>query len=92
MTISKDLFLAVLSMDTYNRGYGAGLSGLDISDENTTYWIGNARILRDAQDPGGVAEAAGFYAIAYEMTADVGEGADKLLAGQISYRGTEAAA
>ncbi len=26
MTISKELFLAILSMDAYNRGYGAGIS------------------------------------------------------------------
>ena len=25
MSISKDLFLAILSMDAYNRGYGAGV-------------------------------------------------------------------
>ena len=29
MTISKDLFLAILSMDAYNRGYGTGLAGLN---------------------------------------------------------------
>jgi hypothetical protein len=30
MTISdKDLFLAILSMDSYNRGYEPGISGLD---------------------------------------------------------------
>ena len=28
MTISKDLFLAILSMDSYNRGYGEGIAGL----------------------------------------------------------------
>jgi hypothetical protein len=26
--ISKELFLAILSMDSYNRGYGEGVSGL----------------------------------------------------------------
>ncbi len=28
MTLSKDLFLAILSMDSYNRGYGQGIRGL----------------------------------------------------------------
>jgi hypothetical protein len=28
MTISKDLFLAILSMDAYNRGYTQGVGGL----------------------------------------------------------------
>jgi hypothetical protein len=32
MTISKDLFLAILSMDAYNRGYGAGIADGDDSD------------------------------------------------------------
>lgn len=26
MTISKDLFLAILSMDAYNRGYASGMN------------------------------------------------------------------
>ncbi len=26
MTISKDLYLAILSMDAYNRGYGSGIA------------------------------------------------------------------
>ncbi len=28
MTISKDLFLSILSMDAYNRGYSLGIAGL----------------------------------------------------------------
>jgi hypothetical protein len=28
MAVSKDLYLALLSMDSYNRGYGAGIDGL----------------------------------------------------------------
>ena len=39
MTISKDLFLSILSMDAYNRGYNPGIEGL--SDAPGTR-IGNA--------------------------------------------------
>jgi hypothetical protein len=43
MPISKDLFLAILAMDAYNRGYNAGVGdrdiGLGLSDQ-----IGNATI------------------------------------------------
>ena len=90
MSISKDLFLAILSMDAYNRGYGAGVTiagdsiGLASIINRTAVGVG-APEYQDWQD-------AGFYAVAYEMDADVGEGADRLLAGQISYRGTNAAA
>lgn len=28
MSTSKELFLSILSMDAYNRGYGEGISGL----------------------------------------------------------------
>ena len=28
MTISTDLFLSILSMDAYNRGYDPGIEGL----------------------------------------------------------------
>ena len=42
MAISKDLFLALLSMDVYNRGYGAGLGGL--ADAKNTL-LGNVSIL-----------------------------------------------
>ena len=29
--MNRDLFLAILAMDSYNRGYGAGVSGLSES-------------------------------------------------------------
>jgi hypothetical protein len=28
-SISPDLFMAILSMDSYNRGYNAGIGGID---------------------------------------------------------------
>ena len=96
MTISKDLFLAILSMDAYNRGYGAGLAdGVNVDPEGNDLdglgvfgsEVGNARIL--THDASAEAQAAGFYAIAYEI-AD-GAGIDGLDTGDtvISYRGTD---
>jgi len=64
MTISQKLMLAILSMDAYNRGYDAGISGL--SDDINTQ-IGTATIRnRSSSDPNSEAVAAGFYAVAYE--------------------------
>ena len=40
MTMSKDLFLSILSMDSYNRGYNPGMAGLD---ENGS--VGSAVVL-----------------------------------------------
>ena len=76
--MTKDLFLAILSMDAYNRGYNAGITGL--SDEIGTQ-IGNATISNRASSlPNSPEFAAGFYAVAYE---DVTYG--KIIA----YRGTD---
>lgn len=77
MTVSKDLMLALLSMDSYNRGYGAGM-------ELTGAALGNATIL-NVPIPSG-SQAVGFYASAYTLTAAVGT----LASGSkiISYRGT----
>lgn len=76
MTISKDLFLSILSMDAYNRGYGEGIEGLGGLDST----IGNATLKQEydvAEGSAGV--QAGFYAIAYDTPY-----------GQvISYRGTD---
>ena len=85
MTISKDLFLAILSMDSYNQGYGKGI------DHGKTQ-IGAATKVSDSvilDTPGNVdvAQAAGFYAIAYDVDGSGPSG----LAGKtvISYRGTD---
>ena len=82
--MNRDLFLAILSMDSYNRGYGAGIN----IPLGATH-IGRAEILPDSEQrpeiTGG--EAASFYAIAYDMT-----GASGFADGErvIAYRGTDA--
>ena len=66
MTISKDLLLAILSMDSYNRGYGEGISGLGGLGTK----IGSATIKTDSETVAATkdtAQAAGFYAIAYDV-------------------------
>lgn len=78
MTISPELFMAIFSMDSYNRGYDAGISGLS---ENGG--IGNATITTTLSDVSETfeadAEAAGFYAVAYQWNGET----------VISYRGTD---
>ncbi len=72
MPMNRDLFLAILAMDSYNRGYDAGLKGLASPGPNpaadVSIQIGKAKIIRDAADADGTAQAAGFYALAYDMT------------------------
>ena len=73
--MTNDLFLAILAMDSYNRGYDPGM-------EVTRAQIGNATLgLRStdsaAGTPGG--QAAGFYAISYTWNGQT----------VISYRGTD---
>jgi hypothetical protein len=81
MTISRDLFLAILSMDSYNRGYGEGVTFRNASNQ-----IGNATIGEDALTllSQGTAEASGFYALAYDVS---GAGIAGLTGTVISYRG-----
>lgn len=89
MTISKDLFLAILSMDAYNRGYDAGMTDNGSNDPDglgeAGSHIGNATV-KAVELPQG-SESVGFYAIAYTLDAAVGT----MAAGQtiISYRGTD---
>lgn len=100
MPISKDLFLAILSMDAYNRGYGSGLGdGTNVDGQGADLdglgglgsKIGTATITQEDVSP--EAQATGFYALAYEMDAEVGTGSDKLLVGDtvIACRGAAAA-
>ena len=61
--MNRDVFLSLLALDSYNRGYGQNVEGLAASGR-----LGNATILGDALselDPDDV-RAAGFCAIAYE--------------------------
>ena len=96
MAISKDVFLSILAMDSYNRGYGAGISDAGDSDPDglgetkNVSTVGTAIVsytITDA-DLSNEAQASGFYAIAYT----VGGGVEGLAAGTtvISYRGTDA--
>ena len=72
--MNRDVFLSLLALDAYNRGYGAGVN----LDPATT--IGTATIGEDAETllGPGIAEAAGFYAIAYNWNGET----------IISFRGT----
>ena len=75
--MDRDVFLSLLALDSYNRGYGQNVGGLGI-ELNVTK-VGNATITTDSRIKlGSDAEAAGFYAIAYTWNGQT----------VISYRGT----
>ncbi len=81
--MNRDLFLAILSMDSYNRGYGVGIDGLG----GLQTYIGNARLIQESDvDIASAGVNAGFYAIAYDMTGVAGFAAGERV---ISYRGTD---
>jgi len=83
--MDRDLFLAILAMDAYNRGYGAGIEDLAVSANNTM--LGNATIITDSTLSLGLqpTQSAGFYAIAYDVSEVSGlQGYSRV----ISYRGT----
>jgi hypothetical protein len=79
--MNRDLFLAILSMDSYNRGYGAS-----IRDLNETGKIGNASIREFKIGEKQGWQSAGFYAIAYDMSGVSGFAEGERV---ISYRGTD---
>ncbi len=86
MTISKDLFLEILSMDSYNRGYGAGIV---LPDEEGTM-IGSASINVASDQINSMsaeAQAASSYAIAYDVNSDGPTGLENTIV--ISYRRTD---
>jgi hypothetical protein len=72
MATSRDLFLAILALDSYNRGYNPGLKGLD---EAAGTQVGTETIVVTTEDTH--ADVA-FYAAAYEWNNTT----------VISYRGT----
>lgn len=78
MTISKDLFLATLSLDAYNQGYGERI-------EHGETVIGSA--VFNQGDDSGEAQAAGFYAVAYDVGGSPVDGLTDTIV--ISYRGTD---
>lgn len=75
--LKSDLMYAILAMDSYNRGYGSGIEGLDDSQS-----LGMFTVRAEASTELGATEVfnAGFYAIAYRNTAN------EVV---ISYRGTD---
>jgi hypothetical protein len=76
MAVSEDLFLAILSMDAYNRGYNQGLGGLGAAGSQ----IGNATFTAQSNtDAEGPEVTASFYASAYTWNGKT----------VISYRGTD---
>ncbi len=83
MTMNRDLFLAILSMDSYNRGYGVGVKGL-----SETGRLGNATIREFADGEQKGSQADGFYALAYDMTGMANGGAFADGETVIAFRGT----
>lgn len=80
----RDVFLAILALDSYNRGYGVNVGGLSPSGK-----LGDAVIVTDSLALGGTEddredERFGFYAIAYELPPGY---IDDLSGTVISYRG-----
>lgn len=79
--MNRDLFLAILALDSYNRGYGKRLAfvgsqtGRDTGEVGRQ--LGTATILK--QDISDEAFDADFYAIAYNWNGET----------VISYRGTD---
>lgn len=71
MTISKELFSAILALDSYNQGYDSGLA-------HKRTKIGSATVVTDSEVEGLNGSASGFYAISYDIDASGPEG----LAGQ----------
>ncbi len=78
--MNRDLFLAILSMDSYNRGYDARVSGLT---ESGSLGLANIRDFQLGEQEGW--QSVGFYALAYDVGNVAGFSAGEQV---ISYRGT----
>ena len=79
--MDSTLFKAILAMDSYNRGYNAGIKFGNLTGNNSIdapgTKIGNAIVYRANGDP--EAQSIGFYGIAYSYNGET----------VISYRGTD---
>ena len=88
MAINIELMNAILSMDSYNRGYNAALdldndhNDNNFSSDSDTISIGNAQI--DDSLGGLNAQNIGFYGISYQYDSDNDGIKDTTI---ISYRG-----
>jgi len=89
MMIKKDLFLATLSLDAYNQGYDKNIVHGQTQIGSATK-ISDSAIL-DTPSNTGVAQAASFYAVAYDVpgAALVSQGNSPGDSIVISYRGTD---
>jgi fermentation-respiration switch protein FrsA (DUF1100 family) len=75
--MNRDLFLAILSLDSYNRGYGVRVRGL-LDTIGTK--LGNATVsAKVSSEPADAPFKAGFYALSYSYQGET----------IISYRGTD---
>ena len=73
--MNRDLFLAILAMDAYNRGYAQGIAELDDFGS-----IGKATVAQQSNTRPDSAEfQSNFYAVAYDWNGEK----------VISYRGTD---
>ena len=89
MTMNPNLLFAILSMDSYNRGYGAGLK-FGANSDSAVMVIGNVSVAsHSSDDPNSTAVAAGFYAISYTVNSNANVAG--LSSGQtiIAYRGSD---
>lgn len=75
--MNRDLFLAILALDSYNRGYGQRLAGLSDNGKlgRAEILYGSEVLLTDELDRKDI--PADFYAVAYEWNGET----------IISYRG-----
>lgn len=71
--MSRDVFLSLLALDAYNRGYDQGVlvQGGDskAGQDEIGRFLGSAKIVE--QQITTEAQAAGFYAIAYDLGDEV---------------------
>ena len=79
MAISNELFMAILAMDTYNRGYNTGIVALTGTSLGNATLGADSSILKDANG-NRTDQAATFFAQSYTLDGQT----------IISYRGTDA--